>query len=272
MARRAAATTTTRRARRGDAAAARAALSHGGGVSAEAAARIRIVCSSGSRATADLHHAAAPTRRAAAAAAPPTQRRRRCAACARASRRRRRRRWGSSAEWEASPIHPSFGRHFDRAAASSPTRRRATTRLGAREIAHLGGAAAVSAVWRRQACQLGALGGTGAGQGRRRRRRRRRRGRGGVEAEAEADDALEREWYEQEEGAHSVDSTHDPFLGDEAVRSAGASAQARQPPRDGAAQRSEPVGGGRLGASGVVRMMGDGDDDDDGNPTWSSTT
>ena len=178
---------------------------------------------------------------------------------------------GSSAEWEApSPIHPSFdGRHFDSEPRGIVTDTPARTPLDSVPArSHISATPQPSPQIHGggERYQLGALGSTGA----------EREGGGGggggggeaeagVEAEAEADDALEREWYEQEEGAHSVDSTHDPFLGDAKLYEKREEHLRKRVNHRAMARRNDQNRWeeSRLGASGVVRMMGDGDDDDD---------
>ena len=106
-----------------------------------------------------------------------------------------------------SPVHPSFGgRHFDSEPRGIVTDTPARTPLDSVPArSHISATPQPSPQIHGggERYQLGALGSTGA----------EREGGGGgggggggeaeagVEAEAEADDALEREWYEQEEGA-----------------------------------------------------------------------
>jgi pre-mRNA-splicing factor ATP-dependent RNA helicase DHX38/PRP16 len=90
----------------------------------------------------------------------------------------------------------------------------------------------------------------------------------GGTGDAEADRKLDRAWYEQEEGGHAVDESHNPFLGDDKLfekreeqmkqqqKRVNHRAQARM--RD--ADRWEED---RLRASGMISMLEGMDDDDD---------
>ncbi|KAL1510502.1 hypothetical protein AB1Y20_006806 [Prymnesium parvum] len=97
--------------------------------------------------------------------------------------------------------------------------------------------------------------------------------RGAREAEAaadepqdeEADRSLDRSWYEQEEGGHAVDESHNPFVGDETLFKKREEAMRKRVNhrREARLRDADRWEEDRLRASGMVRMVEGVEDDDE---------